>query len=207
MSVTTSLHFVLLSVPRRPAEFQPGVQLTDFQKERGKHGTLVRGMFDGIRGIGARLLGLGKRMFQFPPFLRQSFGIFRFGIQRLRRAQNLRDGIVLPLDGLNGLFPRFDCRLKLLHPLFLEKLNSVGFPLQVLQFALVSSGQFADLHGNLPVDFSPGNLLQNRGPFVGRGLQKRGELSLRQNHRAGKMSEIHPGQLADKRIGLFEFGR
>ncbi len=55
-----------------------------------------------------------------------------------------------------------------------------------------------NFNGYLAVDFRARNLLQNGRACIGRGLQKGGKSTLRQEHRPREALKIHPRDLLDE---------
>ena len=185
---------------------EPGVEFPDTAEERDKNGPFGFGMKFCLFRFGAALLTAGE--FAFLPgkscFQRGEGGGFL--LEGIPGPENFRSGVVAGADGLDGLPECPDRILQFLKTFVGENLDSGAGLFQGLAFEIPGAGELVDLSGDLGIDPGSGDLLQKRRAFIGGGTEKIGKLTLRKNHRAGKMGEIHSGQTADPVAGLLELG-
>lgn len=78
-----------------------------------------------------------------------------------------------------------------------EQFNAGGAFAQCIQIALGLLKAGEDRLGEAAVDLGTGQLFQQLGAFARIGVEKRGELPLRQHHRLGKAAKVQTGQLGD----------
>ena len=79
-----------------------------------------------------------------------------------------------------------------------EQRQGAGAAAQVIQRQPRRLVTLVDGDGDLAIDLGAGQLLQQFGALAGLRVKKRGELPLRQHHRAGKALEVEARQRLDQ---------